>query len=242
MDAEHFPEGLSIVIPVFDEEENLLPLLEEIEEAMAPLPTAYEIIAVDDGSTDSSLEILRSTAASNPRLRVLSNPRRSGQSAALAAGLRAAREPVVVTMDSDLQNDPRDIPKLLEALAGCDVVSGIRKERKDTWVRRLSSRIANDVRRRVLDDGIHDVGCSLKAFRREFVEALPPFEGMHRFLPALTRFRGARIREIEVNHRPRRHGESKYRIGNRLWRGIVDLCGVSWLRRRWIDLGRFREL
>ena len=233
---------VSIVLPVFEEEESIEPLLLEIEETMAATGFSYEIVAADDGSGDGSLEALRRGAGRSSRLRVLSADRRSGQSAALLAGIRAARGSVVVTLDADLQNDPADIPRLLEAIEGCDLVSGIRRRRKDTWVRRASSRIANAVRRRVLDDGIHDVGCSLKAYRREFLEDLPAFQGMHRFLPALAHFRGARIREIEVNHRPRRHGVSKYGIGNRLWRGIADLCGVRWLKRRRIDPSRYREI
>jgi dolichol-phosphate mannosyltransferase len=148
---------------------------------------------------------------------------------------------VVVTLDADLQNDPRDIPRLLAALATCDVVSGVRRDRQDTWVRKVSSRVANGVRRRALDDGIHDVGCSLKAYRREVLVGLPAFNGMHRFLPALTRFQGARVREIDVNHRPRRFGSSKYGIANRLGRGIVDLLGLLWLKSRWVDLSGFRE-
>lgn len=231
---------ISVVFPVFDEEANLAVLLDEIERALRDGPS-YEIVAVDDGSTDGSLALLRDRAADDPRLRVLASPRRSGQSAALTAGLRATRASVVVTLDADLQNDPADIPRLLAALPGHDLVSGVRRRRRDTWVRRISSRLANGVRQRVLDDGVRDVGCSLKAYRRRFLTGLPTFDGVHRFLPALVRFQGGRIREIEVNHRHRLHGRSKYGIADRLGRGIVDLLGVVWLRRRWIDVSAFTE-
>jgi hypothetical protein len=135
-------------------------------------------------------------------------------------------------MDADLQNDPADVPRLLAALAECDLVSGVRVTRHDSWLRRFSSRIANTVRRAVLHDGITDVGCSLKAYRAEYLTELPAFNGLHRFLPALVKARGGRIREVPVSHRPRRHGTSKYGVHNRLWRGIADLWGVRWLARR----------
>jgi hypothetical protein len=142
---------------------------------------------------------------------------------------------VVVTLDADLQNDPSDIPRLLAALPGVDVVSGVRVERRDTWLRRASSRIANRVRDAVIHDGITDVGCSLKAYRAEFLRDLPLFKGMHRFLPALVELQGGTAREIPVGHRPRRFGEAKYGIGNRLFRALADLWAVRWMQRRWID-------
>ncbi len=232
---------VSVVLPVFNEAANLPPLLSEIRAAMEPLGIDYEIIAVDDGSSDGSLATLLCLAGPDTRLRVLWAGLRSGQSAALAAGMRAARAEVVVTLDADLQNDPRDIPRMLELLPACDVVSGVRRDRRDSLVRRISSRVANGVRQRLLDDGVRDVGCSLKAYRREVLAELPVFQGMHRFLPALARMRGARIREIDVNHRPRLHGRSNYGVGNRLGRGIVDLLGVLWLKHRRIELSKFRE-
>ena len=235
------PPEISIVVPVFNEAASLPILLDEITEAMAGWGERYEVVVVDDGSTDSSLGVLDAFASGEPRLRLLASSARSGQSAALAAGLRAARGRVVVTLDADLQNDPRDIPKLIEALPGCEIVSGVRRHRQDPWDRRVSSRIANAVRRRLLHDEVHDVGCSLKAYRREVLQDLPVFSGMHRFLPALAGLRGARVREIEVSHRPRRFGRSKYGIGNRLWRGLADLLGVWWLRRRWVDLSAYEE-
>jgi len=140
----------------------------------------------------------------------------------------------VVTLDADLQNDPADLPKVLAALEGADVVSGIRTGRQDTWMRLVSSRIANAVRRNLIGDHITDIGCSFKAYRREALEGLPMFVGVHRFLPALCQFRGARVIEVPVSHRARRHGVSKYGVSNRLWRGIHDLIGVSWLKVRLI--------
>ncbi len=173
-----------------------------------------------------------------PFIRILRFPRNQGQSAAMHAGFRAARGEVVVTLDADLQNDPADIPRLLELLDegdGCDMVSGIRQQRRDGFVRLAASRIANKVRNWVVGDTVSDVGCSLKAYRRSFLLKLPAFNGLHRFLPALFQIQGARIRELPVSHRPRVHGVSKYSINNRLWRGIHDLVGVRWLQKRWVD-------
>ena len=232
---------VSVVVPVFDEEPNLEPLVREIGAAFDGLD--YELLVVDDGSRDASGATLARLAAAEPRLRVLRHDRNYGQSAALVTGFQAARGELLVTLDGDLQNDPADAPRLLAELErGWDVVSGVRRRRQDDWVRRVSSRIANRVRRRVLDDGITDVGCSLKAYRTRVVRRLPPFQGMHRFLPALARMEGARITELPVNHRPRRFGKSKYGIGNRLWRGIADLFGVWWLKRRWVAVAAVEEL
>lgn len=239
------PVEISIVLPVYNEAESLPVLAREITAAMEPLGRAFEVLYVDDGSADSSLQALLRVAAEDSRARVIRLRRNQGQSAALVAGFRRARGEVLVTLDSDLQNDPADIPRLIAALEegeGWDLVSGVRAKRQDSWVRRLSSRIANRVRSAVTGDGITDVGCSLKAYRTEVVRELPfVFQGMHRFLPALVRMRGgpkeraARIREIPVNHRPRRYGEAKYGIGNRLFRALADLLAVRWMAKRSID-------
>jgi dolichol-phosphate mannosyltransferase len=232
---------ISVVVPVFDEEPNLAPLVAEIGAVFAGLD--YELLVVDDGSRDGTAATLARLAAAEPRLRALRHDRNYGQSAALATGFAAARGELLVTLDGDLQNDPADAPRLLAELErGFDVVSGVRRRRQDSWVRRVSSRLANGVRRRVLDDGITDVGCSLKAYRTRVLKRLPPFHGMHRFLPALTRMEGARVTEMPVEHRPRRFGKSKYGIGNRLWRGIADLLGVWWLQRRWVAVGPVEEI
>jgi dolichol-phosphate mannosyltransferase len=234
--------GLSIVVPLYNEEENV-PLLErEIARTLADAGRTYELIFVDDGSTDGSFEALRRLADENPAIRILRHLRNAGQSAALAAGFRAARGAIVVTLDADLQNDPADIPRLLARLdEGFDVVSGVRRERRDSWTRRMSSRIANSVRNWATDESVADVGCSLKAYRREFLENLPMFTGMHRFLPTLVRWNGARLAEIDVNHRPRLHGVAKYGIGNRLFRALADLFAVRWMRKRWIATGNVME-
>lgn len=224
---------LSIVVPAYNEAGNLPALVAEIRAAVAG--EDYEIVIVDDGSTDGTAATLRSLAAEEPALRPFRMPANRGQSAALAAGIHQARGEIVVTLDADLQNDPADIPRLIEALEGYDVVSGVRAQRNDTWLRRVSSRIANGIRRRALDDGISDVGCSLKAYRRGALEGVAPFNGWHRFLPALVQFSGARVIEIPVTHRPRRSGQSSYGVGNRLGRGIIDLLGVRWLKRRHVD-------
>ncbi len=228
---------VSLVIPVYNEEECLPTLAAEIGATMEAQSRSWEVLFVDDGSTDASPAVLRELAQEDAHIRLLRLRRNCGQSAALAAGFRAARAPVVVTLDADLQNDPADIPLLLAELerGDGDVVSGVRRGRQDRWIRRISSRIANRVRERVLHDSITDVGCSLKAYRTEFLRRIPVFNGMHRFLPALVAMAGARIREVPVNHRPRLHGESKYNIRNRLWRGIADLMAVRWLQKRWID-------
>jgi dolichol-phosphate mannosyltransferase len=225
---------LSAVVPAYNELENLDPLLRELRAALASSGRSHEIVLVDDGSTDGSAQRIADEAREDPRVQAVLLARNVGQSGALAAGIAAARGAVIVTLDADLQNDPADLPRLLAALDGADVVSGVRVGRHDRWIRRVSSRIANGVRRGVLGDPITDIGCSFKAYRRETLEGLPMFVGAHRFLPALCMFRGARLVEVPLSHRPRRHGRSKYGVGNRLWRGLYDLVGVRWLKSRLI--------
>ena len=223
---------LSIVVPAFNEAENLPTLVAELRAAIASTGRTHELILVDDGSTDGTAEWLRAEANRDRALVPVVLVRNAGQSAALAVGLGRARGDVVVTMDADLQNDPADLPRLLSALEFADVVSGIRLHRQDSWGRRASSAIANVVRRVILRDPVTDIGCSFKAYRSHALIGLPMFVGVHRFLPALCAFRGARFTEVPLSHRPRRHGVSKYGIGNRLWRGIADLVGVQWLKIR----------
>jgi len=227
---------ISIVIPVYNEEESLPLLAAEIHGALRPLGRSYEVIYVDDGSTDGSPGVLLELAREDPATRVIRQRRNSGQTAALDAGFRFARGGIVVTLDADLQNDPADIPRLLAAMdGGYDVVSGVRTHRRDTWVRRASSRIANRVRNRLTRDNVTDVGCTLRACRAEFLRAAPLFTGMHRFLPTLLAMAGARKTEVPVNHRPRLHGHPNYNISNRLWRALADLFAVRWMQKRWID-------
>jgi dolichol-phosphate mannosyltransferase len=229
------PPELSLVIPVYNEQDNLPVLAQEIRAALAPLALSYEVIFVDDGSNDESPAVLARLARADPALRILRQARNAGQSAALDAGFRHARAPIVVTLDADLQNDPADIPRLLAGLSSADVVCGVRRRRRDSWLRRISSRIANAVRNRVTHETVTDVGCTLKAFRTDHLRRIPVFSGMHRFLPTLLRLGGARVVEVPVNHRPRLHGQPKYNIRNRVWRATHDLLGVRWLQQRWID-------
>ena len=229
------PPEVSLVIPVYNEEENLPVLHGEIREAMAGIDRPWEVIYVDDGSTDRSPAVLAGLAREDPHVRILRQRRNSGQSAALDAGFRFARGEVIVTLDADLQNDPADIPRLLERIGDHDVVSGVRARRQDSWVRRISSRIANGIRNRVTHESVTDVGCTLRAARAEYLRRIPVFNGMHRFLPTLLRMEGARVTEVPVNHRPRLHGEPKYNIRNRIWRALLDLFGVRWLQTRWVD-------
>jgi len=223
---------ISAVLPVFNEIESLPGLLDELGSVLRTTGRSYEMILVDDGSVDGSGAWIEDRARKDPCVRGILLERNVGQSGALAAGLRHARGTVIVTLDADGQNDPSSIPALLAALEHADVVSGVRTPRADPWLRRASSRVANAVRRAALGDTISDVGCSLKAYRREALEGIPLFVGAHRFLPALCEFRGARVVEVPVRHRPRLYGVSKYGVGNRLFRGIRDLFGVRWLKSR----------
>ena len=241
MNAERgAPVRISMVIPAYNEIESLDPLLAELRRALAAVPGSHEIVLVDDGSTDGTDRRIAEEARRDPAIRAVLLEKNAGQSAALAAGLSRARGEIIVTLDADLQNDPADLPRLLAALENADVVSGVRAGRQDTWVRKVSSRIANATRRAVLGDPVTDIGCSFKAYRREALEGLPMFVGVHRFLPALCVFRGARLVEVELTHRARRHGVSKYGVGNRLWRGLRDLIGVAWLKARLVNY-RIRE-
>lgn len=223
---------VSIILPIFDERENLDELFVEIHRACASL--SYEIIAVDDGSTDGSLDELRRLAADR-RVRVVALQRNAGQSAALAAGAERARGEVVLTLDADGQNDPADAPVLVAALcADPDLAAavGVRVGRHDSSWKRIQSRIANRVRNWLTRDGVRDTGCGLKAVRRAAWRRLPHFDGMHRFLPTLIRLQGGRVVELPVRHRPRRCGMSKYGMWNRAARGMRDALGVRWLSRR----------
>jgi glycosyltransferase involved in cell wall biosynthesis len=226
------PVEVSLVIPVYDERDNLEPLVTEIAAALAG--RRYEIVAVDDGSTDGSLATLKALTQAHPELHVLSFAANAGQTAAFAAGFRAARGAVIVTMDADGQNDPADVPALLDALArtGASAVAGYRVQRHDSAWKRLQSRIANAVRNRLNRETIRDTGCSLKAFRAEAVRDLPLFNGMHRFLPTLVKLYGGSVAEVPVRHRPRRSGRTKYGMWNRVFRSFADALAVRWMQRR----------
>jgi glycosyltransferase involved in cell wall biosynthesis len=223
---------LSVVVPLYNEADSLEALHRELDAALAGIAGGVEIILVDDGSRDESLERMRKIAARDPRVRAIALDGNHGQSAALAAGFHAVRGEVTVTLDADLQNDPADIPSLLVHLEEADVVNGVRRSRHDGWARRLSSRIANGFRNWVTRESVTDVGCSLRAMRTEYLRRVKLFRGMHRFLPTLLRLEGARVKEIPVSHRSRIHGESKYGVRNRLFVGLVDVFAVRWMQSR----------
>jgi dolichol-phosphate mannosyltransferase len=225
---------LSVVFPVFNEEENVPILLAEIAGALEGRGWTYEIVAVDDGSSDRSLSVLRASRANYPTLRILALEKNTGQTAALDAGWRAARGRLVVSLDADLQNDPADIPAMIRQLeeSGSDMVIGVRVNRRDTVARRIQSKIGNTVRNWITGDRITDTGCSLKLVRREAIDRVHLFTGMHRFLPTLVRMEGYRVVEMPVNHRPRQFGVSKYGAMNRAFRGLVDCLAVRWMGKR----------
>ena len=223
---------LSIVIPAYNEAENLPLLIAALKKAIGPLDETREVLIVNDGSTDDSAEVLAKLRAENPSIRVLEMVKNAGQTAGFDAGFKAATGDVVVTMDADLQNDPADIPRLLELIGECDVVCGIRRKRHDNLVRRLSSKIGNWVRNTITQDNIIDTGCSLKAFKRDKLRGLTLYTGMHRFLPTLMKMRGCQVAQIEVNHHERKFGKTKYGVMNRAWRGLMDCLAVRWMGKR----------
>lgn len=223
---------LSVVIPVFNEAESLGPLWEELRPVLDGLGRSYEVIFVDDGSQDGSWELLLGLHRQHLHVRLIRLRQNAGETAATHAGFRAARGEVVVTMDADLQNDPKDIAVLLGHLPAWDAVCGLRSRREDSWVRRASSRIANAVRNAVTGEEIRDSGCTFRAIRRECLADLRLYSGFHRFLPTLLRLDGRRVIEVPVNHRPRLFGQSKYGIRNRMFRGLYDLLIVRWMKRR----------
>ena len=221
---------LSVVVPVFNEEDSIAILQTELETTLKG--TDHEIIFVDDGSTDRTAARIAPSSV----VRLIRFEQNRGQSAAIHAGAHAARGRIVIFIDGDLQNDPADIPRLVSEIAGgADLVCGYREKRKDTFSKRLTSRIANFVRSRFTSDGVRDTGCTLKAMRRECVQTLVPFKGMHRFIPALVKGAGYRLVEVPVNHRPRRFGQSKYGFGSRAVRATVDMLGVRWLLSRQLN-------
>ncbi len=224
--------GLSVVIPVRDELDSLLPLHRELDAALASLAGGVEIVFVDDGSRDGSLARLREIAEKDVRVRVLTLDGRHGQSAALEAGFRAARGAVTATLDADLQNDPADLPRLLAELDRADVVSGVRVERHDAWARRAASRIGNRIRNGLTGETVSDVGCSLRVMRSRYLRRVKLYRGMHRFLPTLLRLEGARVSEVPVAHRPRRFGRSKVRSLARALPGLADCLAVRWMKHR----------
>jgi len=223
---------LSVVIPVYNEEENLPLLWPELRSVLEPLGLQFEVLFIDDGSRDRSAEIVRGFRDADPRVRLIRLKVNSGETAATDAGFKSARGRWLVTMDADLQNDPHDLPMLLAHLDQWDGVTGWRVKRDDPFLRRASSRVANAIRNWVSDESVRDSGCTYRAFRRECLRSLALYRGFHRFVPTLLRMRGYRVLEVPVNHRPRRFGQSKYGIGNRAVAAFKDLLVIRWMKDR----------
>jgi len=227
---------LSVVAPAHNEVDNLPRLVEEIAAALAKREYRWEVIITDDASTDGTAAVLRDLRKKYPQLRVLSMRQRSGQTAAVDAGLRHARGTFIATLDADLQNDPADIPRLLDILQAqpqpCGFVNGWRANRHDPWIRLVSTRIANRVRNWLTHEQIHDSGCGLRVFRRECIERIKLFNGMHRFLPTLVKMEGYEVMEVPVNHRPRTAGKAKYGVLNRVFKALRDAFAVRWMQQR----------
>lgn len=223
---------LSVVLPVYNEAESLGPLWQELAAVLPGITDAAEVIFVDDGSTDGSGEVLQRLAKEDPRIRLIRFEANAGLSAAFYAGLQAARGRIVATMDSDLQSDPHDIAMLIGHLGDVDAVVGWRQVRHDSWLKRLSSRIANAVRKAVTGDTVQDSACSLRVMRLACVSAVPPFTGMHRFVPTLLKTAGFRVVQVRVNHRARKFGRSKFGVSDRAFSAFADLLVVRWMMGR----------
>lgn len=222
----------SVVVPIKDEEENIEALINEVEPVMNEFHAPWEMIFIDDGSKDQSLKILRRLEKEKPFLKVISFTRNYGQSSAFDAGFKAAEGRYIITLDGDLQNDPRDIPKLIKKAKNYDLVCGWRHTRRDTLSKRLTSKISNKIRSKLCQDYMHDTGCSLKVFKKEALDQIKLYHGMHRFLPALFKLEGFSILEVKVNHRARSRGTSKYHFFNRSIGPIIDMFVVYWMRKR----------
>jgi glycosyltransferase involved in cell wall biosynthesis len=225
---------LSLVIPAYNEQENVEALLGRVGAALAQTGRAFEVVIVDDGSTDQTPRLLGEAMLKHDWLRVLRLVGNHGQSAAFDAGFKAARGQVIATIDADLQNDPEEIPRLLPLLEGYDMIAGWRQKRNDTWVRRMQSKIANKIRNWISQESIIDSACSLKLYRRHCVDGLQLYKGMHRFMPTLVKMRGYTVREEPVKHSQRFAGTAKYGLRNRAWRAFVDLLAVRWMKNRYI--------
>lgn len=223
---------ISVVLPVYNEEENLSVLVPQIVEVLKPLDKQYEILLIDDGSTDKSFDVIKELSTKYIEVRYLRFKKNAGQTAAFDAGFKNAIGDIVITLDSDLQNDPKDIPKLLSYIPEYDAVCGWRAERQDPVSKKISSKIANGFRNMLTNENIHDTGCSLKVYKRDWLNDIKLFRGMHRFLPTLLKMEGAKIIEVKVNHNPRKFGKSKYNMKNRLFSGLYDLLAVRWMQNR----------
>lgn len=232
----------SVVIPLKNEEENIHDLISELEPVMKKLNEPWELICIDDGSTDDTLSILKDLSKQKNYLRTIVFNKNYGQSSAFDAGFRLAKGEYIITLDGDRQNDPTDIPKLLELIKDCDLVCGQRKKRRDPWTKKIISKLANAVRSRFCQDGVSDTGCSLKAYRRSCFEKIKMFHGMHRFLPALFLMEGFKIKEVPVNHRERVKGKTKYNFLNRSFNTVSDMFAVRWMNNRRLQYKIEKEL
>lgn len=226
---------ISVVVPVFNEEENLPVLIPKLVEVLNNLGYKYEMIFVDDGSYDESRAILKRMKSQYPMLRIIGLKENRGLSTALIAGIKEAKGDRIVTLDSDLQNDPEDIPRLLGYLDQYDMATGWREKREDPWLKRVSSKVANRIRNLITKEEVKDSACTLRAFKKKCFRDIPIFNGMHRFLPTLFKMNGLKVIEVPVSHHPRRFGKSKYNIRNRAFKSFCDLMGVSWLKKRRIQ-------
>jgi dolichol-phosphate mannosyltransferase len=225
---------ISVIVPVFNEADNILPLAREVAAAFQPVQRGFELVFVDDASTDDTWKKIAEAQRLDPRVRGLKHGRNAGQSAALWTGIQASSSSVLATLDGDLQNDPADLPRLIAELDRVDFVSGMRLNRRDTWLRKVSSSIARRARRAALGVDFRDTGCAIRAFKRTALVGVFPFNGLHRFLPVIVHGGGAKTLEVPVHHRPRVAGVSKYGVWNRLGRGIYDLFALAWYqKRRW---------
>lgn len=223
---------ITVIIPIYNEEENLPLLAEKLFSVLQKLGGEFEVILVDDGSTDKSLAVMRGLRDIYPQLRIIKFQRNCGQSAAFDCGFKAAKGDIIVTLDADLQNDPNDIPKIVEKLKTCDMAYGWRRKRQDPLVKLISSKIANYIRNRLTGEDIKDTGCSLKAYKKECFNNLKLYNGMHRFLPTLVGLEGFKVSEVEVSHYPRKYGKSKYNVRKRLIWPLLDLLAVCWMKKR----------
>jgi dolichol-phosphate mannosyltransferase len=226
------PVDISIIVPVYNEADNVLPMVREVVEAMSGVGRTWELLFVDDASTDATPKQIASAAQADSRVRGLRHQRNAGQSAAVWTGIQATNSPIICTLDGDLQNNPADLPAMIGELARFDFVSGMRVARRDSWLRKISSRIARAARKAALGVDFRDTGCAIRAFKRSALDGVFPFNGLHRFLPILVHGGGAKTLEMPVSHRARVAGVSKYGVWNRLCRGIYDLIAISWYQKR----------
>ena len=232
----------SVVIPLKNEEGNIADLIVELEPVMEGLAEPWELICIEDGSTDGTKEILYQLQKRKKFIRIICFARNYGQSSAFDAGFKAARGKFVITMDGDRQNDPADIPRMVKLMDNCDLMCGYRANRQDPWSKKMISRLANAFRSRMCRDGVRDTGCSLKIYRRECLQKIKMYQGMHRFLPALFSIEGFSIKEIAVNHRPRIRGVTKYNLFNRSFNTLSDMLAVRWMRKRHLHYQMDKEI